>query len=53
MGRKLKTYQTSLSFDRAIAAPRVKSERRDSNLSHQGGATEGYIEIMAKLGAFL
>jgi hypothetical protein len=45
MGRKLKTYQTSLGFfDLAIAAPSMKAALEawgaDSNLFHQGAAKE-------------
>jgi hypothetical protein len=45
MARKLKTYQTSLSFfDLAIAAPSMKAALEawgaDSNLFHQGAAKE-------------
>src|SRR3954465_6479195 len=45
MGRKLKTYQTSLGFfDLAIAAPSMKAALEawgaESNLFHQGAAKE-------------
>jgi len=45
MARKLKTYQTSLSFfDLAVAAPSMKAALEawgaDSNLFHQGAAKQ-------------
>src|SRR5436309_3274688 len=63
MGRKLKTYQTSLGFfDLAIAAPSMKAALEawgaDSNLFHQGVAKESddpdvVSATMAKPGVIL
>src|SRR5215213_7782950 len=63
MGRKLKTYQTSLGFfDQAIAAPSMKAALEawgaDSNLFHQGAAKESHdpdviAATMAKPGVVL
>jgi hypothetical protein len=63
MARKLKTYQTSLSFfDLAIAAPSMKAALEawgaDSNLFHQGAAKESHdpdviAATMAKPGVVL